>query len=173
MSSSAYNFLGAEHTITIPEQLNAGARFLMLDAYYGYDDDGLVRTNLAGGVDREALEAERGDDAVHELDRLGALTGTADTSGQKQDMYFCHDFCELGAVPAEQIFGDIGDFLDRNLTDVVIIDLEDYVKPKDIKAALDRRRPLRPRVEARARCRPRCRRSTTWWRRTRSRSVAG
>ena len=53
MSSSAYNFLGAEHTITIPEQLNAGARFLMLDAYYGYDDDGLVRTNLAGGVDRE------------------------------------------------------------------------------------------------------------------------
>jgi hypothetical protein len=51
MSSSAYNFLGAEHTITIPEQLNAGARFLMIDAYYGYDDDGLVRTNLAGGVD--------------------------------------------------------------------------------------------------------------------------
>ena len=169
MSSSAYNFLGAEHTITIPEQLNAGARFLMLDAYYGYDDDGLVRTNLAGGVDRKALEAERGEDAVHELDRLGALTGTADTSGKKQDMYFCHDFCELGAVPAEQIFGDIGDFLDRNLTDVVIIDLEDYVKPKDIKAALDRRRPLRPRVEAQARCRRRCRPSTTWWRRTRSR----
>ena len=49
MSSSAYNFLGAEHTITIPEQLNAGARFLMIDAYYGYDDNGLVRTNLAGG----------------------------------------------------------------------------------------------------------------------------
>ncbi len=136
MSSSAYNFLGAEHTITIPEQLNAGARFLMLDAYYGYDDDGLVRTNLAGGVDRNALEAERGADAVHELDRLGALTGTADTSGQKQDVYFCHDFCELGAVPAEEIFGDIGDFLDRNLTDVVIIDLEDYIRPKDIKAAL-------------------------------------
>jgi hypothetical protein len=136
MSSSAYNFLGAEHTITIPEQLNAGARFLMLDAYYGYDDDGLVRTNLAGGVDREALKAERGADAVHELDRLGALTGTADTSGEKQDMYFCHDFCELGAVPAEEIFDDIGEFLDRNLTDVVILDLEDYVKPKDIKAAL-------------------------------------
>ena len=45
----AYDFLGAEHTITIPEQLNAGARFLMLDVYYGYDDDGIVRTNLAGG----------------------------------------------------------------------------------------------------------------------------
>ena len=64
MSSSAYNFFGAEHTITIPEQLNAGARFLMLDVYYGYDDDGLVRTNLAGGVDRKTLEKERGKDAV-------------------------------------------------------------------------------------------------------------
>ena len=151
MSSSAYNFLGAEHTITIPEQLNAGARFLMLDAYYGYDDDGLVRTNLAGGVDRaKLLQAERGADAVRELDRLGALTGTADTSGKKQDVYFCHDFCELGAVKAEEIFGDIGDFLDRNLTDVVILDLEDYVKPKDLKQALDRRRPLRPGVDPEA-----------------------
>jgi hypothetical protein len=136
MSSSAYNFFGAEHTITVPEQLNAGARFLMLDAYYGYDDNGLIRTNLAGGIDRQAIEKERGDNAVQELNRLGALTGVADTSGKKQDVYFCHDFCELGAVSAEQIFGDIRDFLDRNLTDVVVIDLEDYVKPKDIKQAL-------------------------------------
>ena len=72
MSSSAYNFLGAEHTITIPEQLNAGARFLMLDAYYGYDDNGIVRTNLAGGVDRKKLEKERGPDAVRR-----AATGSA------------------------------------------------------------------------------------------------
>jgi hypothetical protein len=136
MSSSAYNFFGAEHTITIPEQLNAGARFLMLDAYYGYEDNGLIRTNLAGGVDRQAIEKERGDNALQELNRVGALTGVADTSGHKQDVYFCHDFCELGAVSADEIFGDIRDFLDRNLTDVVVIDLEDYVKPKDIKQAL-------------------------------------
>ncbi|HZP31290.1 MAG TPA: hypothetical protein VFC99_20230, partial [Acidimicrobiia bacterium] len=136
MASSAYNFFGAEHTITIPEQLNAGARFLMLDAYYGYDDDGLIRTNLAGGIDRQAIEKERGDNALQELDRVGALTGVADISGKKQDVYFCHDFCELGAVSAEEVFGDIRDFLDRNLTDVVVIDLEDYVKPKDIKKAL-------------------------------------
>jgi hypothetical protein len=35
-----------------------------------------------------------------------------------------------------QIFSDINDFLDRNLTDVVILDLEDYVQPKDVKRAL-------------------------------------
>ncbi len=137
MSSSAYNFLGAEHTITIPEQLNAGARFLMLDAYYGYDDNGIVRTNLAGGVDRKKLEQERGPDAVRSLDRVGALTGTADTSGKKQDVYFCHDLCELGAVKASDVFSGVKDFLDRNLTDVVILDMEDYVQPKDMKRALD------------------------------------
>lgn len=136
MSSSAYNFLGAEHTITIPEQLNAGARFLMLDVYYGYDDDGIVRTNLAGGVNRRQLERERGKEAVDALDRLGALTGTADTSGKKQELYFCHDLCELGAVKAVDVFAQIDEFLDRNLTDMVVLDFEDYVKPKDLKAAL-------------------------------------
>jgi hypothetical protein len=136
MSSSAYNFFSAEHTITVGEQLNAGVRFLMLDAYYGYDDDGLVRTNLAGGVDRKQLEKERGQDAVDALDRMGALTGTADTSGQKQTVYFCHDFCELGAVKASDVFAEIKTFLERNLTEVVILDFEDYVQPKDMRAAL-------------------------------------
>jgi hypothetical protein len=136
MSSAAYDFFGAEHTITIPEQLNAGARFFMLDAYYGYDDDGLVRTNLAGGVNRSELEQEHGADAVHELDRLGALTGAADTSGKKQDVYFCHDFCELGAEKAHDILTNVRQFLETNLTDVVILDVEDYVRPKDLKQAL-------------------------------------
>ena len=136
MSSSVYNFFGAEHTTTIGEQLNAGARVLMLDAYYGYDDNGLVRTNLAGGVDKKELRAESGEDAVRELDRLGALTGAADLSGKKQDVYFCHSYCELGAVKASDALGEVRDFLDRNLTDVVMLDFEDYVKPKDIKRAL-------------------------------------
>src|SRR4051812_16400070 len=136
MSSSAYNFLGAEHTITIPEQLIGGARFLMLDVYYGYDDNGLVRTNLAGGVDKAALEKERGKAAVDSLQRIGALTGTADTSGHKQELYFCHDLCELGAVKAVDVFREINDYLSRNLTDFVVLDFEDYVQPRDLKAAL-------------------------------------
>jgi hypothetical protein len=131
MSSSAYNFLGAEHTITIPEQLVGGVRFLMLDAY-----NGLVRTNLAGGVDKAALEKERGKAAVDSLQRIGALTGTADTSGHKQELYFCHDLCELGAVKAVDVFREIDDYLDRNLTDFLVLDFEDYVQPKDLRAAL-------------------------------------
>jgi len=136
MSSAAYDFFGAEHVLTVPEQLNAGIRFFMLDAYYGYDDNGLVRTNLAGGISKAELRKERGADAVRELDRLNALTGVADTSGKHQDVYFCHDFCELGAVPAVDVLAQVNDFLDRNLTDVVVLDLEDYVKPKDVKRVL-------------------------------------
>jgi hypothetical protein len=136
MSSSAYDFFSAEHTITVADQLNAGARFLMLDVYYGYDDHGIVRTNLAGGVDRAELEKERGKEAVDALDRLGALTGTADTSGKRQDVYLCHDFCELGAVKAVDVFREIDRFLDRNLTDMVVLDFEDYVRPEDLRGAL-------------------------------------
>ena len=72
MSSSAYDFLGAEHAITIPEQLNSGARFLMLDAYYGYDDHGLVRTNLAGGVDKKEFARSSAASA-----RYASSTGSA------------------------------------------------------------------------------------------------
>jgi hypothetical protein len=139
MSSSAYNFFGAEHTTTVGEQLNAGVRLLMLDAYYGYDDRGLVRTNLAGAVDKsdkQRIRDESGADAVDELDRLGALTGVADTSGKKKDVYFCHNYCELGAVKAADVLGEVHDFLERNLTDVVVLDFEDYVKPKDLRRAL-------------------------------------
>ena len=81
-------------------------------------------------------QADRGAKAVKELDRIGALTGAADTSGTKKDIYFCHDLCELGAVSAHEVLGNIRDFLDQNLTDVVIIDIEDYVKPQDFKQAL-------------------------------------
>ena len=136
MSSSAYNFLSAEHTITVGEQLNAGARFLMLDVYYGRDDNGLVRTNLAGGIDRAQLERERGKQAVDALERVGALTGTADTSTKGQELYFCHDLCELGAIKVVDVLDEIGTFLDRNLTDVVVLDFEDYVQPKDLKRAM-------------------------------------
>jgi hypothetical protein len=136
MSSSAYNFFGAEHTVSIPEQLNQGARALLMDAYYGHKDNGIVRTNLAGGANRADIQTQFGSDAVKDLDRLGALTGTADTSGKKNDVYLCHDYCELGAVKASTVFSQINDFLNRNLTDVIILDVEDYVRPADLEKAL-------------------------------------
>lgn len=136
MSTSSANFLNAEHTISIPEQLNSGIRFLMLDLYYGYDDHGLTRTNLAGGTDETQLLAERGQKAVDAVKRVGALTGTADLSGKKKDIYLCHSLCELGASRAKTEFDQIRSFLERNRNEVVILDLEDYVSPTDIQLLL-------------------------------------
>ena len=104
---------------------------------------------------------------MRELDRLGALTGVADTSGKKQDIYFCHDFCELGAISAEQVFHDLDAFLTRNLTDVVVIDIEDYVQPKDLKQALHRQRSVGPGVEAEPEADRLAESATTWWPRRR------
>jgi hypothetical protein len=136
MSSTAYGFYSAEHTLTIPEQLNQGATALLIDAYYGYRQGSLVRTNLAGGASHAQVEADFGKSAADELARLGALTGTASLSSNKKDVYLCHDYCELGAIKASTVFSQINDFLNRNLTDVLILDVEDYVQPADLEKAL-------------------------------------
>ncbi len=136
MSSSAYDFYGAEHTLSIPDQLNQGVDALLLDVYYGFPESGIVRTNLAGAVDRNQILQEYGKDGLAELDRLGALTGVADTSGSKKQLYFCHDRCELGAIKAVPTLKQIKQYLDRNLTNVLVLDMEDYVEPADLEEAL-------------------------------------
>lgn len=136
MSSIAYDSFTAENTLSIPEQLNAGATALLIDAYYGYPQSGIIRTNLTGGASRQEILRNFGKDALAEVNRLGALTGSIDTSGQHRDVYLCHILCELGAVKASDVFAQINDYLDQNLTDVLMLDVEDYVRPADLKAAL-------------------------------------
>ena len=104
MSSVAYNFFTAEHIGSVTEQLDDGARALLIDAYNGYQDHGIVRTNLTGAVNRQEITDELGGDALRQLNRLGALTGAADTSGKKKDVYLCHLYCEVGAVKATNVF---------------------------------------------------------------------
>ena len=136
MSSVAYNFFTAEHIGSVTEQLDDGARDLLIDAYNGYQDHGLVRTNFPGAIDRQQVVNELGGDALRQLDRVGALTGAADTSGKKKDVYLCHLYCEVGAVKATKVFSEINTFLNTHLTDVVILTVEDYVTPADLENAL-------------------------------------
>ena len=136
MSTVSDNFFTAEHVSNVYEQLNRGARALLIDAYTGYRDSGITRTVLTGPVDRQAVTDELGPDALRELDRLGALTGAAVTPGKKTDVYLCHLYCEVGSVKATKVFSQVNDFLDRNLTDVVVLDVEDYVSPAQLETAL-------------------------------------
>jgi hypothetical protein len=136
MSSAAYNFFTAEHIGSITEQLDDGARALLIDAYNGYQDHGIVRTNFTGSVNRQQVTDELGGDALRQLDRIGALTGATDTSGRKKDVYLCHLYCEVGAVKATKVFSEVNSFLNTHLTSVVILDVEDYVTPQDLENAL-------------------------------------
>jgi hypothetical protein len=136
MSSVAYNFFTAEHVASIPEQLNQGARALLIDAYNGYRSGGIVRTNFTGEINRQQIIDELGGDALRVLDRLGALTGATKSNPKGQDVYLCHLFCEVGAVKAAEVFHQIDDYLNQHLTDVIILDVEDYVSPATLEKAL-------------------------------------
>jgi len=54
-----------------------------------------------------------------------APKGAAD----KRDIYLCHNFCELGAVPFSDVLGDLGAFLDTHPDEVVITIIQDAVEP--------------------------------------------
>ncbi len=136
MSSVAYNFFTAEHIGNVTEQLDDGARALLIDAYNGYADHGLVRTNFTGAINKQQIVDELGGDALRQLQRVGALTGAADTSGKKKDVYLCHLYCEVGAVKATKVFSEINTWLNTHLTDVVILTVEDYVTPQDLENTL-------------------------------------
>jgi hypothetical protein len=136
MSSAAYNFFTAEHIGSVTEQLNDGARALLIDAYNGYEDHGLVRTNFTGAANNQQIVNELGGDALRQLQRIGALTGAADTSGKKKDVYLCHLYCEVGAVKATKVFSEINTWLNTHLTDAVILTVEDYITPQDLETAL-------------------------------------
>ena len=73
------------------------------------------------------------------MEKVLSVVGAASDDSEP---YLCHNFCECGAIRAEDGFAEINDFLRENPNDVVLIILQD-----------DRSRPLTP-----SRC---CRRATS------------
>jgi hypothetical protein len=78
-------------------------------------------------IGQEAFDA-----ALRVRDRL--VTGG---DGEHQ-IYLCHRFCELGAVPLDQALGQIRDFVVSHPNQVLVIVNEDYVSPKDFVAAVEK-----------------------------------
>ena len=86
-----------------PTQLDDGVRGLLIDTHYGIPaDGGAVKTDLGKLTSAERREyveeigQEAFDAALRIRDRL--VTGG---DGQHQ-IYMCHRFCELGAVPLDR-----------------------------------------------------------------------
>lgn len=124
----------------IAEQLEDGIRGFLIDAHYGEPTkSGKIKTDLSGqgASERKKFEQTLGSEAFAAALRIRDRIVNSPVTGERQ-VYFCHGFCELGALPIDQVFGQFRDFLAANPREVLVIDIEDYVDPKDIAAAAER-----------------------------------
>jgi len=134
------NWFFAQQEAGLTQQLNEGIRGLLIDAYYGFPTEGgAVSTDLGGieGDKREKIEQEIGPEALAAALRIrDRIVGDADKS--ERGVYLCHGFCEVGALPIVPAFKEVRDFLAANPQEVLVIVIEDYVKPSDIAAAMEK-----------------------------------
>ena len=60
---------------------------------------------------------------------------TDDTPTPASGLYLCHDVCQLGASPLLPVLRQIRRFLDRHPRNVLVFDVEDYIKAGDFARA--------------------------------------
>jgi regulator of extracellular matrix RemA (YlzA/DUF370 family) len=112
MSAASLGWILPNQSVAIPEQLEARIRGLLIDTHYGrLRSDGVVVTD---------------DD------------GTVPGSTGPRDVYLCHVYCELGASRLAPVLRQIRKFLRRRPNNVLLIDNEDYISPRDFAAAMQR-----------------------------------
>ena len=139
-AASNPGWLFAQQEQGIPDQLRDGIRGLLIDAHYGVEtQDGTIKTDLSDldRGERATYEEELGQDAVDAALRIrDRIVGSPEVG--EPGVYLCHRFCELGAIPIDQAFANLRDFLAANPDEVVTVVIEDYVAPADIDASAER-----------------------------------
>ncbi len=137
MSVPLSGWYSAEQGHPIPQQLAAGVRGLLLDTHYGEKlPDGSVKTNLETSKLAQLSDDSASQAAVQVATRIRDRLGFSGSG--KPGIYLCHTFCELGATPLEEVLTQIHDFLVANPDAVLVIVNEDYVKPSDFVAAVEK-----------------------------------
>jgi hypothetical protein len=81
---------------------------------------------------REKLEEAVGPAGVRVAERARRRIGYK--GGGKEEIFFCHAFCELGATKGTKLLGEIRDFLATHPYEVLMISIEDGVTPADTAA---------------------------------------
>ena len=159
MSSAIYpGYLFAEQIGTIGEQLRSGVRALFIDTHYGVASSAKLpgsRTPIVLTDRASELKAPPGEDfdpaIAARAEQLSQQAPRA--AGAQRQIYLCHNYCELGAVPFAEALDEVRSFVDEHPDDVVMLVIQDATTPADTAAAiteagLDRRaytlRPDRP-----------------------------
>ena len=116
--------------IDIQSLLDRGVRAFLLDPYRGNVMGDKVRTDFDATPYAKLKTANViGNEAWAAGMRIREqFTGELGPSG----LYFCHGYCELGAIPVVPTLRIFTDFLATHPGEVLIIDFEDYVVPADI-----------------------------------------
>jgi hypothetical protein len=131
-----WNFPQQEKDVDV--QLEDGIRGLMLDAYYGREVDGLVKTEIDEQGFKENLDAVLGGGAAEAALRVRDRLVGGGKPGPKK-VWLCHGICEIGATPMERTLEKIRDFLVRNPNEVLTIVIQDEgVTPSDIADQFER-----------------------------------
>jgi len=115
--------------------LARGVRAFLLDPYRGnvmgdkvktdFDATPYAKLKTANVIGNEAWAA-----GMRVRDQF---TGELGASG----IYFCHGYCELGAIPVVPVLRTFAEFLRTHPNEVVLIDFEDYVVPADIVSVFE------------------------------------
>ena len=139
MSAANADFITPNHETKIQDQLDSGIRVLLIDAYYGIKrSSGPVLTDLKREQGRtkvnETIREQLGDDAVKRVQDIQERVAGSGEEGER-GTYFCHIVCELGAIPLTKTLTDVREFLDTHPDEFLIMVIEDYIDPEDVKAA--------------------------------------
>ncbi len=103
-----------------------------MDAYYGYPGEIVYTDEKRSHSTAQTLaEQQFGKRFIAAADRLRHQIARPAPDAQSK-IYFCHGFCELGAIDAESALRDVDAFLEQNPDQVVAIVIEDYVDPADM-----------------------------------------
>jgi hypothetical protein len=94
----------------IPAQLEAGIRGLLIDMYYG-------------------VPTSRG---IQNVPPPKVREGSGPGPAAGRDVYLCHTLCGFGATRAVDALRGVRDFLANHLREVVLVSIEDHVRPRDV-----------------------------------------
>jgi hypothetical protein len=121
--------------VSITRLLQKGVRALLVDVHKGHPVADQIKTDFQSEDERQKYEAVIGPEAFAAAMRIrDRLSGPGGETG----LYMCHGFCELGATRFDSLLSELRTFLVQNPGEVVILDVEDYVAPAEIVAAVDR-----------------------------------
>ncbi len=135
MSAATEGFIPPNHAKDMASQLRQGYRALLIDTWNGFDQGSYVYTadNVNGPSPED--QAERlGEEAVAAAERLRSKA----PNRENEQVYLCHELCEVGAIPFEPALVELGVWLKQNPREVLILFIQDQISPADTEAVFER-----------------------------------